>query len=94
MSPQTISIELKTEYRHFARSLDRPMVLTDSFESFEAMMAHYCKERRRRSLADRATHATYRQVLTAHGQEMVNGPDDHYSIKRYWDAIYGTQFEL
>ena len=75
-----------------ARPLDKPTLITLPFDSFEDMISHYRKERRRRSYADRATHGSYRQILTDHGKAMIASDDPHYTEKRYWDAIHGTDF--
>ena len=93
-NPQTVSFEITTEYRHFARPLNQPTLVTTPFERLEDMLEFYHKERRRRSYADRATSASYRMVLTDHGRDMISSDDEHYSEKRYADAINGTMFML
>tara|TARA_R110002051_G_scaffold308814_1_gene381063 strand:+ start:251 stop:526 length:276 start_codon:yes stop_codon:yes gene_type:complete len=77
-----------------AGNYDRDTVheVTIAFDEFEAMFVRYGKEKRRRKVADRATSATYRMVLTDHGREVVANDID--GAERHADAINGTWFTV
>lgn len=94
MVQQTVSFEMRVYFRQIERPSHLPESVLMQFDTLEEMLERYSKERRRRALADRATSARYRQVLTSHGYEMLNSDDPHYSKERYADAINETWFSL
>ena len=92
MTPQTIKFELRIHFRQIERSSELPAFKDFLFDSFEAMWNRYCKEKNRRALADRATSAEYRQVLTDHGKmKLAHGEIREES---YRDAIEGNWLKL
>jgi hypothetical protein len=93
-TPQTVSFVLTVSYRQIERPAHLPETVDFEFSDFCEMSAFFQKQRRRRKLADRATSAEYRQVLTDHGREMLASDDAHYSRERYRDAIDGTLFKM
>lgn len=90
--PQTISFQVRIEYFRGERPSDKPQIVTHDCETFEEMFPLVVKERRRRSLADRATGAEYRQVLTDLGWERIR--ECEHAKKSHEAACKGTWFRL
>ena len=94
-TPQTVSFVLRVSYRWFERfEAGKPETVEFEFDDFCEMMEFAHKEKRRRAKADKATGAEYRQVLTAHGREMIDSDDWYYTEEKYRDAIDGTWFKI
>ena len=92
---QTISFTLRVQYRYIERvQAGLPESVDYHFVDFCDMMDFARKESRRRRYADRSTGSEYRQVLTQHGRDMINGDDWTYTEDRYRDAIDGTWFKV
>ena len=87
--PQTVSFELVVEFNRI-ESVKKPR--TYLCDTFEAMLAHWSKERNRRALKDRATSARYRMHLTEHGKQAT--AEDAACAARHKDAIDGKWFEM
>ena len=88
-NPQTVYFMLSCEYDHIdTLAAGKPNRQITEWESFEDMLSHARKERKRRSYADRSTGAQYRMVLTDLGVERCNACE--YTAKSHESAINGT----
>ena len=92
MVPQTVRFELEVRWDRIERPADKPVSKLFVCETFEGMLERYRVERRRRAIADRATSARYRMLLTEHGKQAVAADADCRA--RHQDVIDGKWFAM
>ena len=83
---QVTSIECRIQFNQIERPTSEPREITLNFNTFEGMVERIWKEKKRRKIADRATSAQYRLVLTAHGHAKIASTDplDAHATKEYF----------